>query len=249
MDSPKVLNLKCVIAYLGTRYFGWQRTRMGPSIEESVEKSLQQFLHHPLTLQAASRTDRGVHAEGQVINFFTSFQDLPKLEKALRAILPPDISLLSLEEAPSTFHPTLDCKGKEYHYQICNGPFQSPFHRAVSWHFHTPLDLQRMRQASDLLIGEHDFSAFSNERLPSEEAVRRIDKLTILQLPENRLRIEVAGNNFLYRMVRNLVGTLVYMGCGKIELSELPKILQSRDRRLAGMTAPAHGLCLKKVFY
>lgn len=249
MDLAKPLNLKILIAYDGTRYFGWQKTRMGPSIEESLQAALEQYLHHPVALQAASRTDRGVHAQGQVVNFFTQVQDLKKLEKALRAILPVDISLVSLEEAPFAFHPTLDVTGKEYHYQVCNTAFQSPFHRAYSWHFRYPLDFELMEKAAQVLVGTHDFSAFSNERLSSEEATRTLTRISILPLPQERLRIEVAGNNFLYRMVRNLVGTLVYIGCGKISFNELPSILSSRNRELAGMTAPAHGLCLKQVFY
>lgn len=249
MDSAALLNHKLTVAYLGTQYHGWQKTRMGPSIEEELEKALFRLLQHPVQLQAASRTDRGVHAEGQVVNFFCEERDLNKLERALRAILPPDISLLSLERAPDTFHPTLNCKGKEYHYQICNCEFQSPFIRALSWHFRYSLDFARMEEAAAYFVGEHDFSALSNERLLPEEAVRRIERISIIPFSDKRLRIEVAGTNFLYRMVRNLAGTIAYVGCGKISLKDASHILATRDRRLAGMTAPAHGLCLKRVFY
>lgn len=249
MGFQKKSNIKCILAYCGTQYLGWQKTRVGPSIEGVVEEALGKILQHPVMLQAASRTDRGVHAEGQVINFFSYPQPLKKLQQSLNALFPKDISSLSLEEAEESFHPTLDCRGKEYHYHICNCSFQSPFYQAFSWHYRIPLDLELMRQAASLLIGERDFSAFTNQRLPVEKAHRRVTRIAFHTLPDQRLRIEIEGASFLYKMVRNLVGTLVYIGSQKISLSMLPQILLSRDRRLAGMTAPAHGLCLKKVFY
>ncbi len=241
-------NLKAIIAYSGTDYFGWQKTRMGPSIEETLENALKQILQEPLTLQAASRTDRGVHAEGQVINFLTSKEiDLYKLKRALSGLLPRTIAIRSLEEAPLPFHPTLDCCGKEYHYYVCNTPFQLPFLRHTSWHFHTPLDIDKMVEASAHLTGRHDFSAFTNIRL--EDAIREVERIDIHALPGGRLRFEVEGPNFLYKMVRNIVGTLVYVGCQKLQPEELPRILAEKDRRLAGITAPAHGLFLNKVIY
>lgn len=243
-----MFNNKAIIAYDGTHYLGWQKTKMGPSIEEMLERALKQVLQEEIVLQAASRTDRGVHAMGQVVNFFTNKSvNLEKLKISLQGVLPKDIVLLNLEEATSTFHPTLDCVEKEYHYTICNTPFQLPFHRNFSWHFRYPLDLAMMRQAAELIVGERDFSAFSNERL--EDSVRKVTEIKIEELSEGRILICVIGKSFLYKMVRNIAGTLVYIGCGKIALEELPRILESRDRRLSGMTAPAHGLCLKRVSY
>lgn len=241
-------NIYCLLAYCGTRYFGFQKTKMGPSIEEELEKALEKILRHPVNIQAASRTDRGVHAEGQVINFLAEERwDLGKLREKLRGVLPKDISPLELMEAPKEFHPTLDNRGKEYHYHVCTSPVQLPFHREFSWHFHLPLDIEKMRQGAKLLEGRHDFSAFTCLRV--EDGVRRIESIEIEALSGNRLQIRVTGDNFLYKMVRTLVGTLVYVGCGKIGLEEVKSILESRERAKAGMTAPAHGLCLKKVFY
>ena len=245
-------NFKAIIAYCGTHYLGWQKTKEGPSIEESVEKAFSQILQEKITLQAASRTDRGVHAHGQVINFLTEKQgiDLSTLKKGVQAVLPRDISLLYLESAPEQFHPTLDCTSKEYQYFLCNDSFQLPFHRDYSWHWPYPLNLELMQKAAEQLQGKHDFSAFTNERLEdSKDAVREIYSFRVVPLPEHRFKFSVTGNRFLYKMVRNLVGTVVYIGAGKISLENLPLIIKSRDRTQAGITAPAYGLSLKEVFY
>ncbi len=242
-------NIKATIAYCGTHYLGFQKTKEGPSIEEALEKAFAQILRKEITIQAASRTDRGVHARGQVMNFFSAIDHLPALQKSVQAVLPKDIALLSLEFAEPTFHATLDCHSKEYRYFICNGPIQLPFYRQESWHYPYTLHMCSMQKAADFLIGEHNFAAFCNQKLEPEEGVRKIDSITIETLPENRLQIAVIGNRFLYKMVRTLVGTLVYIGAGKIPLEELPLILQSRDRTKAGMTAPAKGLFLQQVNY
>ena len=241
-------NLKLVLAYQGTNYLGWQKTRMGPSVEESVEKTLEKLLQHPIKLQAASRTDAGVHAKGQVVNFFTSSSmELQKMHHALLGLLPKDISLFSIEEKESSFHPTLHSTGKEYQYSVYFGKVQLPFEREICWHYPHPLDIVQMKTASCVLLGKHDFAAFSNERV--EDSIRELFSINIeLHNPE-KLQISIAGNNFLYKMVRNLVGTLVYIGCGRLKIDDLPKILDSKDRTLAGMTAPACGLFLNKVFY
>lgn len=241
-------NIKLVLAYDGTRYLGWQKTKMGLSVEEALEKAIFQIVQHPVSLQAASRTDAGVHAEGQIVNFFTEKTlEEDRLCKSINALLPDDISALLAKEAPVSFHPTLDCRSKEYHYSLCLGATQLPFYRSFSWHFPYTLDIEAMQKGAGLLIGEHDFSSFTNE--PKENNVRELYRLDILPQEENRLKIVVAGNNFLYKMVRNIVGTLVYIGCGKLQIADLPKIIDSKDRTLAGVTAPARGLCLKQVNY
>lgn len=245
-------NIKLTISYLGTPFLGWQKTKMGPSIEEALEKAIAQILREEVQLQAASRTDAGVHAEGQVVNFLTAREipDLRKLQRSLNGVLPKEISVLAIEEMEADFHPTLDNCGKEYHYFICNGQVQLPFHRHISWHFPYPLDLTLMNLAAHELTGTHDFSAFCNENaLSARDGVCTIDKVEVISLPDDRLRISVRGHNFLYKMVRNLVGTLVYVGCGKIALADIKSILTSGDRTKAGVTAPAHGLFLKEVLF
>lgn len=246
-------NIALVIAYDGTRYLGWQATKEGLSIEQELQNVLQQILQEPIILQAASRTDAGVHALGQAVNFYTRSTrlDLLQLHKSLNQLLPSDISVLKIDEAKTNFHPTLDCTGKEYHYYICNDIAQLPQFRLYSWHYSYPLDQNLMLQAAKNFLGEHDFSAFCNSRKNAhyEHKVRYISRLDIISLPRKRLRIEIAGNHFLYKMVRNLAGTLAYIGRGKISPNQIKQILSTKDRTLAGVTAPGHGLHLAKVFY
>ena len=239
-------NIKLIIAYEGTNYSGWQKTETGPSIEGELKKVLEQVLQHPVRLQAASRTDSGVHAEGQVVNFFTE-KDIKRLKYSCNSLLPGDIRVLELSEMPEKFHPTLDAKGKEYHYSICLGEAQLPFDRRFSWHFVKPVDMELMRQASVFFIGKHDFSALTNEK--KDDNVREVYRIEIEEVSENKIRIRVAGNHFLYKMVRNIVGTLLYVGCGMLKLEDVKTLLEKGDRTAAGMTAPAHGLTLKKVYY
>jgi tRNA pseudouridine38-40 synthase len=239
-------NVKLIIAYEGTAYAGWQKTETGPSIEGELQKVLQQILQHPVRLQAASRTDAGVHAEGQVVNFFTQKDViLDRFKLSCNQLLPRDIRVLAAQEMPVQFHPTLDAKHKEYHYSICPAPTQLPFDRRFSWHFVKPIDVELMREAAGFFVGAHDFSALTNEK--QENNVREVYEITIVET--DKIQIRVAGNHFLYKMVRNLVGTLVYVGCGMIKLEEAESLLARGDRTAAGMTAPAHGLVLKKVHY
>ncbi len=243
-------NYILVIAYDGTRYYGWQKTGSGPSIEEELERGLQLLLKHPVNLQAASRTDRGVHAQRQVVNFFTPKAiELTKFKRSLNGILPEDISVLSVKEVEEAFHPTLDARCKEYRYALDLGPTPSPFKRKVAWHIPLPIHMDAMKQAALPLIGEHDFKSFTNNCHKAGESTRctlfRID----LHPMEKGLLISLEGDRFLYKMARNITGTLVDAGLGKIEPRTIPEILHQRDRRRAGVTAPAHGLTLHHVEY
>ena len=246
-------NLKLVIAYDGRAYLGWQKTRMGPSIEATLQEVIEQIIQHPTPLQAASRTDAGVHAQGQIVNFLTSKMDLnlDKFRASLNSLLPKDIVVLQAEWMPMSFHPTLDCISKEYRYFLCFGPTQLPHHRFYSWHVPYILDIEIMRQALPLLIGTHDFAAFCNVKKNARYShyVREIQFLDLVELENKRLCLHIRGNHFLYKMVRNIIGTVVSIGRGKISLEMLPAILQSRSRPEAGMTAPAHGLFLFKIFF
>lgn len=244
-----MMNVKCTIAYLGTKFLGWQKTAAGPSVEEALESAISRVLQQPISLQAASRTDRGVHAVGQVVNFFAQspIASWEKLRRGINALLPPEISLLEIQEAEPTFHPTLSSAGKEYHYHICLATIQSPFHRHTSWHIRAPLALDKMRQGCSLFLGTNDLSAFCNE-VPKNPYCE-ISLLELEECADNRVRITIRGNRFLYKMARNIVGTLVYIGSHKLSLASLPSILADKDRTRAGITAPAHGLLLHKVFY
>lgn len=245
-------NIKLVLAYDGTRFLGWQKTPIGPSVEQTLQEALEKTLQHSVVVQAASRTDAGVHADGQVANFLTSkAPNVKQLYFSLNQLLPKDVVVLEVAEETANFHPTLDCIGKEYRYYICCGPVQRPNHRFYSWHVYYPLDLQKMGEALNHLIGTHNFFSFCNVRKHVEykDYVRTVDLIEIHSLEKNRVFIRIRGNNFLYKMVRNLVGLLVDIGRGKLEVEDIPKILHARDRKKAGLSAPAHGLFLHHVRY
>lgn len=231
---------KAILSYDGTRYFGWQKTMTGPSIQEELEKAVFQISGEQVQPEAASRTDRGVHAEGQVIQFSLEKEFEPKkLQRGLNAILPSDIRVVHMDLCH--FHPTLDAIGKEYHYRICTSPVQDPTKRLYSWHFPLLLDQAAIELAAKDLAGTHDFSAFANEK---EE-----NPLCTLESISYQEYFIIRGDRFLYKMVRNIVGTLVYIGCGKLPVDAIPSILKSLDRKKGGVTAPAHGLYLHQVFY
>ena len=245
-------NIKITLSYEGTAYLGWQKTPYGPSIEQALQDALETILRHKVFLQAASRTDAGVHAKGQVVNFKTDMHidDFKKFLRSLNSLLPSDISVRSVEYVNESFHPTLDNEGKEYHYTICNTPYQLPFHRLFSWHFPAALNIELMKQAAHLLEGHKDFSSFCNEKGSyTRSTYCKIHKITIQEIDQQRYQIQITGTRFLYKMVRNIVGTLAYIGSGKIPLSAMEKIVNSNHRASAGITAPAHGLALYQVFY
>lgn len=230
---------KGIICYDGTLYFGWQKTMTGPSIQEELEKAIFQITQEQIKPEGASRTDRGVHAEGQVIQFALKKNlDPQQLQRGLNAVLPHNIRVLNM--TCCDFHPTLDAIGKEYHYHFSFSPVQDPTRRLYSWHIHYDLAFDKMEEAAQLLIGTHDFSAFANE--PEKDPICTIESIEI-----QKDCFKIKGNRFLYKMVRNLVGTLVYVGCDKI--SDICEVISSRDRKKAGITAPALGLYLHQVFY
>ena len=232
---------KALLAYDGTCYFGWQKTPSGPSIQEELEKAIARITGESVLPESASRTDRGVHAEGQVIRFTLKNSANPhRLMRGLNAVLPGDIRVREL--APCQFHPALDAMGKTYRYRICLGPVQDPVNRLYSWHIYFPLNVAKMERAARSLIGTHDFTAFANEE--GKDPLCTIQSIDIVEDC-----IWIKGNRFLYKMVRNIVGTLVHIGCGKLPEDCIPDILASRDRKKAGITAPAQGLHLHQVFY
>lgn len=245
-------NIKLEIAYDGTTFYGWQETHEGPSIEGILRNILEQILQERITLQAASRTDRGVHAVGQVVNFFTTKPyPLSSLKKSMNALLPVEIRVLKAYEMPLSFHPTLDSSGKEYHYELTYGEIQLPQKRLYAWHVPYALDIEKMRQGALYFCGSHDFSSFCNMRknLNYPDCQREICRLEIHDDTHGNLRLEITGNHFLYKMVRNIVGTLAYVGQGKMDPEEILVILDAKSRDAAGVTAPAHGLTLAKIFY
>ncbi|MBS4168747.1 tRNA pseudouridine(38-40) synthase TruA [Parachlamydia sp. AcF125] len=247
-----MINIRLTISYDGGRFLGWQKTSIGPSIEESLENALRQILQETIALQAASRTDAGVHAHEQVVNFFTAKSlDLRRLSKSLNGLLPKDIVVLDAQLAPHNFHPTLDCLSKEYRYSISTGPIQSPDRRFYAWHCPGFLDKELMQKAAMHLAGVHDFSAFCNFKKNEgyTHYVREVSSIQICETSSDDFYFQVIGKSFLYKMVRNIVGTLIYVGKGKLQCDDLPLLLKGGDRTKIGMTAPAHGLTLYRLSY
>ena len=253
MPTPSLSNIILTVAYDGTQFYGFQKTPTDSSVDGELEQALVTILQNKVLLQAASRTDRGVHASGQIVNFFTSKNpNLQKLHRSLNQLLPEDLAVLKVKEAPFfEFHPTLHAKAKVYHYQIYSSPTLMPYHRFTHWHIPTALNLDLMRKACSLFIGSHDFKAFCNQRkgLCYKDTVREISNLEIIEVEKNRLRIEITGTNFLYKMARNISGTLVYVGMEKLQLADIKNIISKKIRVEAGITAPAQGLFLHQVLY
>lgn len=247
LSMPKY---QIIIAYDGTHYAGWQIQPNGTSIQAVIEDRLAQILQHRISLVGASRTDARVHANGQSAHFVAQRPfDPHRLTHALNGLLPVDIRILQIREVPEEFHSRYSATRKIYRYSICTARVQPPFTRHYQWHYPFPLDVAAMRRGSRDLVGRHDFTSFANaptQGSVARDPVRLLMRLDIVEAPD-LLIFEFEGGGFLYRMVRNLIGTLVECGSGKPR--DLKAILQGRDRRLAGPSAPPHGLCLERVFY
>ncbi len=245
-------NLKLTLQYDGTNYVGWQRQGSGASIQGLVEDALAPMAGGPVTVHGAGRTDAGVHALAQVATVsFPGTLDPLTLARALNAVLPADVRVLSIEDVAPDFHARFSAIGKAYEYRIVNAPFVSPFLSRYVWHITQPLDLEAIRQASRPLVGVHDFAAFQGAGSvvsSSERDIRRLEWTDGggYDLP---LVMCIEGSGFLRHMVRNIVGTLVQVGVGRWPASQVAAILASRDRSQAGSPAPAAGLFLVRVDY
>jgi len=257
MPGKIIRNIRLSIEYDGTDYCGWQiqshQVTRSPgrqrSIQEVIEKTLQKVLQEKVRLIASGRTDAGVHALGQVANFKTSSQiPLEKLERALNGLLPDDISVYSLKEAPLDFHSRFSAGSKLYRYTILNRKHSSPFLKRSAYFYPFPLDVRLMQRESRRLLGRHDFSSFRASGGKARNPLRHIKQIKVAK-QDYFIYIYIEADGFLYNMARNIVGTLIEIGRGKLNAGALERILNSRDRRLAGPTAPAKGLCLLKVKY
>ncbi len=243
-------NFRMVLSYDGTRYQGWQRLGgSGETVQGKLETALTRLLEQPVEVHGSGRTDAGAHAAGQVAHFHAD-TDWPcrRLEAALRRVLPGDIGLLALEEAPPRFHARLWAVGKTYRYRVWNSPRPNVFERRYVYQLPEPLDLAAMERAAADLVGTHDFQAFCSNRPGKKSTVRTVTALTVERMGEE-VRFTVTGDGFLYNMVRILVGTLLEVGLHRRPADGMPAILESRRRENAGETAPARGLCLMEVYY
>jgi tRNA pseudouridine38-40 synthase len=243
-------NIKLLIEYDGGNYQGWQVQPKGSTIQGMIEEKLSLLTGETIHLIGSGRTDAGVHALGQIAHFKTrSKMDVRSIQRALNSLLPPDIGIQRAEEVGEDFHARKHSQSKVYEYQILNRNLRSVFHRGHAWHIPQELDLKEMKRAAQGLMGEHDFSSFRSAGSPTRTAVRRVIRAEWRKSREGLLRFEIEANGFLKQMVRAIIGTLVEVGKGKISSEEFQRILDSKDRKKAGPTAPAHGLFLKKVKY
>ncbi len=246
------MKYKILLAYDGTQYGGWQVQNNSTAIQALLENALATILRGPIAVTGAGRTDAGVHALGQVAHFsYEPPLDLFRTHGSLNGLLPPDIRVLEVQTAPDDFHARYSAKSKIYHYHLHLDRVMSPFLRLYRHHVHFPIDLEELRAAAQMFIGTHDFSAFANEAAAGAAAKNPIRTLARLDIvpQEGGLRLEFEGDSFLYKMVRNITGTLLDVCRGKIRREQIPEIFASKDRRMAGPAAPPQGLFLVKIDY
>ncbi len=242
-------NLRLELCYDGTRYRGWQRqSATDNTIQGKLETALSRILGETIEVHGSGRTDAGVHAENQVVNFYCSSQmSCEEILFQLRRYLPEDLGIKSCKQVPERFHARLNAKTKIYRYRLWNSEMPCVFQRRFVTVWPEKLDIDNMRQAAELLLGEHDFSAFCANRHMKKSTVRRIDAIDIERIgPE--VQITFTGNGFLHNMVRILVGTLVEVGQGSREVASIPELFGA-ERSQAGMLMPPQGLCLMEVTY
>jgi tRNA pseudouridine38-40 synthase len=245
-----VRHIRLLIEYDGRALHGWQRQPNGATVQQHLEEALAKLLTHEVQVTGASRTDAGVHARGQVASFRTERAiPLHGIRRALNSLLPEVIAIRDVDEVDESFHPRFSATGKHYRYTLLLARDRSPRWRDRAWHHPQRIDLAALREAAAHMIGEHDFAAFRAAGCAAKTTVRRIDSIEVTEAPEQTLIIDVRGNAFLRNMVRIVVGTAVEVGEARWPPAQVVEIIASKDRTLAGETAPAHGLELVEVFY
>lgn len=243
-------NFKLVLEYDGSAFSGFQKQPHRPTVQEALEKALVRFFGQKLKIKAASsRTDAGVHAEHQVVNFKVATEHKPaEILKALNGILPKPVVVRTAEEVPAAFHARFQAKLKTYEYLIWNSRIRTPLLAARTYQVIPKLEMASLRKAAKILTGRHDFKAFCAKADDEKDTVRTVKVFSVTK-KGSLVRIKIGATGFLYHMVRNIVGTLVDAGRGKLTGKEVEEILKSRDRRRAGTTAPAYALTLIDVTY
>jgi tRNA pseudouridine38-40 synthase len=243
------VNIKLTVEYDGTNYCGWQTQPNGTSVQSVLEQAVSTFLGTPTRVMGSGRTDAGVHALGQVVNFFGDCNfELHRLIRGLNALTPRDVTIKEAEIVRDAFDARRDGRSRIYKYYILNRSTPSPFHLNRAWHVHEPLALEGMREAIGCLSGKHDFSSFQAAGCEAAHPIRRVYRNS-LERRGDSLIYTIEATAFLRHMVRNIVGTMVEVGRGARNAESVKKLLEARDRTKAGVTAPPHGLFLVKVNY
>ena len=248
-----IKRIKIIIEYDGSDYVGWQKQKTGKSIQGEIEKALLELFNEKIILNGAGRTDSGVHATGQVGHFDidAKYINTKKFCKSINYILSKNnnrISILKSSFERDNFHSRFSVKKKIYIYKVLNRPTNSYLYDKKVWFIPIKLDLEKMIKASSFLLGKSDFNAFRSSHCQASQSVRSIEKI-IIRKNKNIIHFNFSGKSFLHNQIRIMVGTLVDVGKGKIEVDMVKEILESKDRTKAGPTAPPHGLYLEKIFY
>ena len=242
-------NYRVKLAYRGTNYHGFQRQSNAMTVQQAVEDAMSALLGEPVTIYGCSRTDAGVHAREFYFSFRTENRIPPRgIVYGTNARLNDDIALLSCEEMPPDFHARYNCRGKEYEYLVHNAEIKDPFYSDTAYRLSSPLHAELLDEEAKQFIGEHDFKSFCSADCDKENTTRTIYSFDVKR--EGRIvSFRVAGNGFLYNMVRIMVGTLISIDEGKLERGAITRLLAGRDRTLSGRTVPPQGLYLDRVFY
>ena len=243
-------NIKLTVQYDGTNYHGWQVQPDAITIQQVLKQAIETLVDHKVKLLGASRTDAGVHALGQVASFKTvKNHSLFVIKKGLNALLPEDIRVVGVEEVDLSFHPRFDAIGKTYRYRFFIGYALPPFERLYCYHIKGKLDVEAMIKAADYFIGEKDFSSFRASLCSAKTPIRKIEVSKFNLLNNGFLEYIITGRSFLHHMVRNIAGTLLLVGKGKILPEDIGEIFKKKNRVYAGPTLDAKGLFLEKVYY
>jgi len=244
------LTFKLTIEYDGSRFHGWQRQKRDRTVQETIETALAVMTREKIALIGSGRTDAGVHALGQTASLRTRCGLGAEIFfNGLNSLFPDDVVIRACEPVPESFHARFDAISKRYRYHILNHAIAPAIGRQFVWHIRKPLDRSAMRQAAQLFLGSHDFKAFEGTGSPRDHTVRSVIESSLADAGGGNLTYDIQANGFLRFMVRNIVGTLVAVGLGKITAREVSDILASKDRSRAGATAPPQGLFLMDVTY
>lgn len=243
-------NILVILSYDGSRYHGWQVQKNALTVQEVFQNALEKIINEKVDIKGCSRTDTGVHANMYAVNFKTSSKiRCENIIYALNRFLPKDIAAIKSSEVPLDFHARYSCKGKEYIYKIWNNKIRNPFLNNRALHYWYPLDENYLNSAAQMFIGSHDFTSFATlDKRETKNMIRNIEKFNVYRNGD-MVEFKVKADGFLYNMVRIMSGTLLRIAQNKIKPEDIPRIIESKNRKNAGPTAPPEGLYLNKVFY